>query len=158
MMNDALGQIGLSQNVDRLLYEDEDAMMEMDTQLGPDIDPSEYQQFPNFEMSRRRKKKRRLKKSEKAYAALPDHLNAIMMKANMLYIQGREDESIQMLKDVIKERADAHEAWLTLAMIYNSKNDVPRTIQCKMMAAHLSSSNSDLWRPLGFSSKYITLI
>lgn len=57
-MNDAMGQVG-SNNL--MLFEDEDALLEMDTQLGPDAIDKEFQYFPNFDI-KKRQKKRRLKK------------------------------------------------------------------------------------------------
>lgn len=58
LMNDAMGQVG-SDNL--MLFEDEDALLEMDTQLGPDAIDKDFQYFPNFDI-KKRKKKRRLKK------------------------------------------------------------------------------------------------
>lgn len=77
-----------------------------------------------------------------------------MQAANMKYIEGENAQAIEILREVIRERADAHEAWLTLGMIYNSQNDSNKMLQCKMMAAHLSKTNGDLWKSLGFTSKY----
>lgn len=76
-----------------------------------------------------------------------------MQNANMMYIEGNNAQAMEILREVIKERADAHEAWLTLGMIYNSEGNVHKMIQCNMMAAHLSTSNNDLWKSLAYSSK-----
>jgi hypothetical protein len=40
-------------------------------------------------------------------------------------------------------------------MIYNSRNDVERSVQCRMMAAHLQPSSTELWISLGFQSLYV---
>lgn len=76
-----------------------------------------------------------------------------MQNANMMYIEGNNARAMEILREVIKERADAHEAWLTLGMIYNSEGNVHKMIQCNMMAAHLSASNNDLWKSLAYASK-----
>lgn len=90
---------------------------------------------------------------KKAYPALPSHLNELMQTANMEYINGREEQAIEILREVIRERADAHHAWLSLAMIYNSKKNIVKMVQCQMMAAHLSASNDGLWKGLGNTSR-----
>ena len=79
----------------------------------------------------------------------------MMQTANMLYIEGNNAGAMEILREVIKERADAYEAWLTLGMIYNSEGNVHKMIQCNMMAAHLSTTNSDLWKTLAYSSRDI---
>jgi tetratricopeptide (TPR) repeat protein len=62
-----------------------------------------------------------------------------------------------MLQNVIKERPDAHDAWLTLGMIYNSQKNITKMVQCRLMAAHLNPANGELWRPLGFTSKELDI-
>lgn len=158
IMNNAMEKEGSLVTFQKLLAPQSDdesaALEEMDAQLGPDAQDELFKNMPNFNRSRKAK---RIKKAKRAYPELPDHLNHLMQRANLLYVQGNNDESIEMLRTVIQERADAHEAWLTLGMIYNSTGDLNRALQCRMMAAHLNPGNADLWASLGLTSKYISL-
>jgi tetratricopeptide (TPR) repeat protein len=154
MMNTAIQQNGSTENYQNFLLDDEDssALNEMESLIGPDADQKLFINMPNYSAQKKRKARGK-GKAKKAYPKLPDNLNNMMVHANMLYIDGKDQDAITMLQKVIQERADAHEAWLTLGMIYNKQNDVNKTVQCRMMAAHLSPQNSDLWASLGFTSK-----
>ena len=117
LLENAVGNQGVVDfNVNSLLYEDEDggnggdeeALDEIELHLGPDANDKVFEdQVPNF----RKKRRRRRGKIAKAYSALSQELNDIMVKANMLYIQGNDEEAILALRKVIQERPDTHEAW-----------------------------------------------
>jgi hypothetical protein len=85
------------------------AMMELDSQLGPQTNPKEFKHLPNYSKPKSSRPKR--SKIKKAYVELSDDLNALMAQANMLYIQGNDDDAIQKFQQVIQQRPDAHEAW-----------------------------------------------
>ena len=160
LMQNAIGNQGVKFNLNTLLYEDDNeadanhpdrdqnALDEIETALGPDASDKLFEE--NVPYFRRRRRRRR--RTAKAYQALSQALNDNMVRANMLYIQGRDEEAILALRQVIQERPDTDQAWLSLGMIYNKKKETEKAVQCKLMAAHLSPSNSDLWVQLGFSS------
>ncbi|KAJ3326306.1 General transcription factor IIIC, polypeptide 3 [Boothiomyces sp. JEL0866] len=141
---DAMLQAGHIENYNQLLYEDDDddAKMEIDEHFGPDNESLLMQNVANYRP-----------KVPKSYASLSDELNEMMQAANLSYIMGDEDQALDILKKVIHERPDAHEAWLSLGMIYNRREDFKKMVECNMLAAHLSPKNGHLWKTLGFTSK-----
>jgi Tfp pilus assembly protein PilF len=55
------------------------------------------------------------------YSALSADLKSKMQIANTSYINGDNAGAKEALRTVIRERPDAHDAWLTLGMIYQSE-------------------------------------
>ncbi|KAJ3262084.1 General transcription factor IIIC, polypeptide 3 [Boothiomyces macroporosus] len=153
IMQDAMLQAGHIENYNQLLYEDDedDAMMEIDEHFGPENERLLMQNVANYKPVKRKRKGKR--KVPKSYASLSDELNEMMQSANLRYIMGDEDQALEILRKVIHERPDAHEAWLSLGMIYNRRQDLKKMVECNMLAAHLSPKNGHLWKTLGFTSK-----
>ena len=75
-----------------------------------------------------------------------------MQRANVQYINGENSDAIITLREVIKNRPEAQDAWLSLAMIYTSQKEYHKKLQCQMMAAHLSPRNNYLWKEIGYLS------
>ncbi|KAJ3274925.1 transcription factor TFIIIC subunit tfc4 [Terramyces sp. JEL0728] len=140
---DAMHQAGHFENYNQLLYEDEedDAKMEIDEHFGPDNESLLSQN-----------------KIPKSYASLSDELNEMMQQANLSYIMGDEEQALNILRKVIHERPDAHEAWLSLGMIYNRREETQKMLECNMLAAHLSPKNGHLWKMLGCTSQELNNI
>jgi general transcription factor 3C polypeptide 3 (transcription factor C subunit 4) len=140
---------------DEEIQNDEDDMLLMDLAL-PQEDLNMYKNLPNFNLKstmQLKSKKKKKNRQDVAYPSLPEELNLLMQKANMEYINGENAEAISTLKKVIQNRPDAHEAWLSLAMIRTSQKEYHRAAQCKLMAAHLSPRNHSLWKEVGILLK-----
>ena len=146
-MNDAMEDAGI-QEFKSILYEDEmdEALQSIDQEIGPDVAIKEMQKNIAFYNPTSRRKKRRGRKP--ILSKLPDHLRALLQQANMKYIDGENEAALSLIQEIIRQKPDSSEAWLSMAMIYKHINDEEKNLHCELMAAFFSPC-SDLWKSLG---------
>jgi len=80
----------------------------------------------------------------------------LLFTANEHYAQGRLDEAVQLLSEIIRIDPIIRVTWYTLATIYEEEGEKEKAIQCKIVASHLSGSKQAAgdWADLGTESRY----
>lgn len=80
--------------------------------------------------------------------------------ANEHYAQGRLDEAVELLSEIIRIDPIIRVTWYTLATIYEEEGEKEKAIQCKIVATHLSGSKQAAgdWADLGTESRDLGLL
>lgn len=84
------------------------------------------------------KKARRRKK-------LPKSLEGLMGEANMRYMRSEYDEAVKMCMEIIRMAPSAADPFHTLAMIYEDLGEREKSLQFRLVAAHLIQNDPDEW-------------
>ncbi|RKP12963.1 hypothetical protein BJ684DRAFT_10759 [Piptocephalis cylindrospora] len=113
---------------------------------GAAIDDADQSALNNFTQALRAasglgKTKSRMTRAD--LAETPEVL-ALLARANAHYVAGRESEAIQLLKHVIRTDPAVARAWLTLAMIYDTRGDADSAAIMRFCAAD-NARDPDLW-------------
>lgn len=82
---------------------------------------------------------------------LSDDIKRKLGAANGLYIARDYGAAIDILQDVIKENPSAHPAWNTLGLVHEELGNKEKSLQLRMVAAHMCNDTS-LWKELGQKS------
>ncbi|KAI9265552.1 hypothetical protein EDC94DRAFT_669515 [Helicostylum pulchrum] len=82
---------------------------------------------------------------------LSDDIKRKLGAANGLYIARDYGAAIDILQDVIKENPNAHPAWNTLGLVHEELGNKEKSLQLRMVAAHMCNDTS-LWKELGQKS------
>jgi general transcription factor 3C polypeptide 3 (transcription factor C subunit 4) len=72
-------------------------------------------------------------------------------EANGLYIARDYGAAIDILQEVIKDNSNAHPAWNTLGLVHEELGNKAKSLQLRMVAAHMCNDTS-LWKELGQKS------
>ncbi len=102
-------------------------------------DESEIEQKPK-KVGRRGKKVQRTQLSRT--------LQAVMGQANVCYAAGDTETAVKMCLEIIKEEPRASEPFRTLANIYEEIGQSEKSLQMRLIAAHLGPSNKEEWLDL----------
>lgn len=82
---------------------------------------------------------------------LSDEVKRKLGEANGLYIARDYGAAIDILQSIIKENPKAHPAWNTLGLVHQELQNKERSLQLRMVAAHMCNDTS-LWKELGQKS------
>jgi general transcription factor 3C polypeptide 3 (transcription factor C subunit 4) len=98
----------------------------------------------------------RLKASAKKKALageikLPDEVKRQLGEANSLYIARDYGSAIDILQDIITHHPHAHPAWNTLGLVHEELGNKPKSLQLRMVAAHMCN-DAHLWKELAQKS------
>jgi len=77
----------------------------------------------------------------------------MMGRATMHYISKEFKEAIELLEEVIKRAPTLTDPYHTLGLIYEEVGETAKAIECYLIAAHLTPSDTDLWARLADMSK-----
>lgn len=82
---------------------------------------------------------------------LSDEVKRKLGEANGLYIARDYGAAIDILQEVIKDNPNAHPAWNTLGLVHEELGNKAKSLQLRMVAAHMCNDTS-LWKELGQKS------
>lgn len=82
---------------------------------------------------------------------LTDEVKRKLGEANGLYIARDYGAAIDILQEVIKDNPNAHPAWNTLGLVHEELGNKAKSLQLRMVAAHMCNDTS-LWKELGQKS------
>ncbi|KAI9314188.1 hypothetical protein BX666DRAFT_1971268 [Dichotomocladium elegans] len=94
-------------------------------------------------------KKKRITAGE---SRLPPEAKEMLGKANALYISRDYGKAIDCLQEVITKFSNIHQAWNTLGLIHEEIGNTERSLQLRMVAAHMNQNDASLWKELGVKS------
>ncbi|KAN0063114.1 transcription factor TFIIIC subunit tfc4 [Thecaphora frezii] len=97
------------------------------------------------------KKKSRVKRSFREQN-LSLEVRQLLSDANLLFVEQRLDEAIPKLEEVIRIEPTAMSAWRTLGLIYEEMGQEEKSIQCRIVGAHLQPRATDEWKRLAYRS------
>ncbi|KAI7870275.1 hypothetical protein BDF14DRAFT_1776688 [Spinellus fusiger] len=93
--------------------------------------------------------KRRLAAGEKR---IPEEAKQLLGEANSLYIAKDYGKAIDMLQEIITKFSNVHQAWNTLGLVHEEMGNHDRSLQLRMVAAHMCGIDAQLWKELALKS------
>lgn len=88
-------------------------------------------------------------------ARLSEEVKRKLGEANALYIAKDYGKAIDYLQELITEHPNVHQAWNTLGLIHDEMGNKDRSLQIRMVAAHMNQDDIALWKELGVKSMYV---
>ena len=85
--------------------------------------------------------------------ALSPEVKALIAQANISYVEANLPAAIQQLEEVIRIEPTVKSAWYTLGMCFEELGEEEKSIQCRIVGAHLTSNASEEWRSLARRSR-----
>lgn len=82
---------------------------------------------------------------------LSDEVKRKLGEANGLYIARDYGAAIDILQGIIRDNPNAHPAWNTLGLVHQELGNKAKSLQLRMVAAHMCNDTS-LWKELGQKS------
>eukprot|EP01126_Amoeba_proteus_P024721 TRINITY_DN2482_c0_g2_i1.p1 TRINITY_DN2482_c0_g2~~TRINITY_DN2482_c0_g2_i1.p1 ORF type:complete len:237 (-),score=60.65 TRINITY_DN2482_c0_g2_i1:119-829(-) len=96
------------------------------------------------------------KQRKKNKNSVPDELMKLMGEANFLYAENRINEAIPLLKDIVKNRPEFPDPYLTLGNIYRNRKERRKAVKWLQLAAkYQRQKNPQLWRTIASLFKKI---
>jgi general transcription factor 3C polypeptide 3 (transcription factor C subunit 4) len=83
---------------------------------------------------------------------LSQQVKALIGEGNQAYIDGRTQESIQIMQEVIRIEPRAMSAWSVLANCHHDLGQPQKALQLRIMGAHLHH-DAEEWERLAKESK-----
>ncbi|CDR99742.1 related to transcription factor TFIIIC subunit [Sporisorium scitamineum] len=97
------------------------------------------------------KQKRRARRKLHEQPLSPE-VQALLSEANLAYVENRLYDAISKLEEVIRIEPNVMAAWNTLGLIYAEVGEEEKSIQCRIIGAHLQSGASEEWKSLAYRS------
>lgn len=89
------------------------------------------------------------KKAQKSKRSkLSATLRALMGQANVSYAKGDKQAAVKMCLEIIKEAPEASEPFKMLATVYEEMNEHEKSLQMRLIAAHLGPASKEEWAEL----------
>ena len=85
--------------------------------------------------------------------ALSPEVKALLAQANIAYVEADLPGAIRQLEEVIRIEPTVKGAWYTLGMCFEEMGEEEKSIQCRIVGAHLTSNASDEWKSLARRSR-----
>lgn len=85
--------------------------------------------------------------------ALSSEVRALLAQANIAYVEADLPGAIRQLEEVIRIEPTVKGAWYTLGMCFEELGEEEKSIQCRIVGAHLTSNASDEWKSLARRSR-----
>ena len=85
--------------------------------------------------------------------ALSPEVKALLAQANIAYVEADLPGAIRQLEEVIRIEPTVRSAWYTLGMCFEEMGEEEKSIQCRIVGAHLTSNASDEWKTLARRSR-----
>ena len=85
--------------------------------------------------------------------ALSSEVKALLAQANISYVEADLPGAIRQLEEVIRIEPTVRSAWYTLGMCFEELGEEEKSIQCRIVGAHLTSNASDEWKSLARRSR-----
>lgn len=100
-----------------------------------------------------RRSKRKVTQGE---ARLPAAVKEQLGRANALYIEKDYGQAVDLLQDLITKYPNVHQAWNTLGLVQEEMGNTERSLQLRMVAAHINQGDIALWKELGVKSLQVS--
>ncbi|SPO20909.1 related to transcription factor TFIIIC subunit [Ustilago trichophora] len=97
------------------------------------------------------KEKRRVRRRAHEQPLSPE-VQALLADANLAYVENRLRDAIPKLEEVIRIEPNVKAAWNTLGLIYDELGEEEKSIQCRIIGAHLQSGATQEWKSLAYRS------
>jgi general transcription factor 3C polypeptide 3 (transcription factor C subunit 4) len=85
-------------------------------------------------------------------------VKAMLGEANLAYVDHRLDDAIVTLTEVVRIEPTIRSTWFTLAAIHAELGNVEKSIQLRIIAAHLTPDAGEIWRDLAGQSRELGLL
>lgn len=85
--------------------------------------------------------------------ALSSEVKALLAQANISYVESNLPRAIEQLEEVIRIEPTVKSAWYTLGMCFEEMGEEEKSIQCRIVGAHLTSNASEEWKSLARRSR-----
>ncbi|KAL4400990.1 transcription factor TFIIIC complex protein [Malassezia pachydermatis] len=85
--------------------------------------------------------------------ALSSEVKALLAQANIAYVEADLPSAIRQLEEVIRIEPTVKSAWYTLGMCFEEMGEEEKSIQCRIVGAHLTSNAADEWKSLARRSR-----
>ncbi|WFD41783.1 hypothetical protein MPSI1_000419 [Malassezia psittaci] len=85
--------------------------------------------------------------------ALSPEVKALLAQANISYVEADLHKAIRQLEEVIRIEPTVKGAWYTLGMCFEELGEEEKSIQCRIVGAHLTSNASEEWKSLARRSR-----
>ncbi|CAM6088014.1 unnamed protein product [Calypogeia fissa] len=95
-----------------------------------------------------RRRKRRKKLGRPKGSTLTPETRKKLGEANVLYAIGKFDEAVEVLKEVVRLAPNVPDSYHTLGLLYDAMGDRKKALNFYMIAAHLTSKDTALWKRL----------
>jgi general transcription factor 3C polypeptide 3 (transcription factor C subunit 4) len=80
-------------------------------------------------------------------------VKAMLGEANLAYVDHRLDDAIVMLTEVVRIEPTIRSTWYTLAAIHAELGNIEKSVQLRIIAAHLTPDAGEIWRDLAVQSR-----
>lgn len=97
------------------------------------------------------KQKRRMRRRAHEQPLSPE-VQALLADANLAYVEQRLEDAIPKLEEVIRIEPNVMAAWRTLGLIYEELGEEQKSIQCRIIGAHLEPRANHEWKSLAYRS------
>lgn len=77
----------------------------------------------------------------------------MLAQANIAYVEADLPSAIRQLEEVIRIEPTVKSAWYTLGMCFEELGEEEKSIQCRIVGAHLTSNASEEWKSLARRSR-----
>lgn len=85
--------------------------------------------------------------------SLSSEVKALLAQANISYVESNLPRAIEQLEEVIRIEPTVKSAWYTLGMCFEELGEEEKSIQCRIVGAHLTSNASEEWKSLARRSR-----
>ncbi|KAL0077353.1 hypothetical protein J3Q64DRAFT_1769112 [Phycomyces blakesleeanus] len=83
---------------------------------------------------------------------LSDEVKTLLGNANGLYIAKDYGAAIALLQELITKHSNVHQAWNTLGLVHEEMGNKDKSLQLRMVAAHMCGTDAGLWKELAVKS------
>lgn len=98
-------------------------------------------------------KKKRSSQKRGSRSKLSATLRGVMGQANVCYAKGDTETAVKMCLEIIREEPKASEPFKTLASIYEEIGESEKSLQMRLIAAHLGPASKEEWLELAHTLK-----
>ncbi|PWN94201.1 TPR-like protein [Acaromyces ingoldii] len=136
---------------------EEEEEEEQEEEEAEEIDDYAFQQdlrgAAGFRRKRDKAKEKTRGRRQMKEQILSPETRQVLSQANMLYISEDIDGAIGKLQEVISLDATVRSAWATLAVCFGERGQEERSIQCRIIEAHLTAHPVSLWVDMAHRSR-----
>lgn len=91
-------------------------------------------------------------------APIPKDASERLGRANGYYINQDYGKAIDILQETITLYPNLSQPWNTLGLIHEEMGNVTKSLEVRMVAAHMSKKDASLWKELGLKSMQVEKI
>ncbi|ORZ14617.1 hypothetical protein BCR42DRAFT_329198 [Absidia repens] len=99
-----------------------------------------------------KKRNKALSRVGKGEARLPKEVSQLLGRANGYYLSQDYGKAIDILQETITQYPNYHQPWNTLGLVHEEMGNTSKSLEVRMVAAHMSANDVSLWKELGLKS------